>query len=345
MSLRRLFLTAAAAAATPSFAFAAENQPALVAETPITTQPASTQPASTQPTDALPRSIQLKSGERVTGVITARSSEAITIDSAALGKVTLKQELIDKVIGPDGKPEGYVEPPPPVDGGMFKTGLLSGWARTFEAGFSGTSGTTDTMTLNAKFAASTDNPKYRATLIASYGFTYDTGDITRNQTRVLGTYDKRLHDGPWFLFARGQYDNDSMQNWENRISAFGGPGCEFIRNPKFELLGRVGLGETFEFGGTYPDGYEQTRLEALVGIDFKWVIDPTQTLVSSFYYYPTLEDFDYGRFVTTLAYQVDLNQSKGIAFKAGIEHTNELRTAGDDEHNNFKFFTNIVVKL
>lgn len=349
MTLNRLLMALATLA--PASAALAKTQPILVPETPIELAPA-TQPttepttqAATQPVDALPRSLQLKSGERVTGVITSRTADAITIDSQTLGTVTLKRDLIDQVIGADGKPEGFVEPPPPVDRGLFKTGIFSGWTRQFEAGLTGTSGTSDSLALDAQFSASTDNPRYRATLSAFYFFTHDGGAITRNQSRVLGTVDKRIHGGPWFIFGRGQYDNDSLQNFENRISAFGGPGYEFVRNAKYELLGRVGLGETFEFGGTFADDYDRTRFEALVGIDAKWVIDPTQSIVGSFYYYPTLEDLDYGRFVTTAAYQIDLNASKGIAFKAGIEHTNELRTAGDDEHNNFKFFTNIVFKL
>jgi hypothetical protein len=75
------------------------------------------------------------------------------------------------------------------------------------------------------------------------------------------------------------------------------------------------------------------------------VIDPTQTIIGSIYYYPSVEDLNIGRVVSTLAYQADLSQSQGLAFKAGVEHTYELQPAGDDSRNNLKYFANIVLKL
>jgi hypothetical protein len=313
---------------------------ALAPSTPIS----NAKPA-TEPSDGLPRTLQLKSGERVTGIVRSQNADAVVIESATLGMVTLKPDAIDKIIGPDGKVEGEVEAIAPADGGLFGTGLLKGWTRQLQAGVSGTSGTHDSAAFNVQVGASIDDERYRSVIGAYNFFSKDGSDTTRNETRVFGTFDKRLDDGPWFVFGKAQYDNDALQNWENRASVFGGPGYEFVRNPKYELLGRVGLGYTYEFGGDYPDGYDRARLEALVGLDGKWIIDTTQSLVGSVYYYPTLEDFSYGRIVTTAAYQIDLNATKGLAFRIGFEETNEFRTAGDDEHNNWKYFTNIVLKL
>ena len=334
MPFHRLIFVAALLPA--SLAFGQSISPAA----PIT----NAKPA-TEPSDDLPRTLQLKSGERVTGIVRSRNADAIIIESATLGRVTLKPDAIEKIIGPDGKVEGEVEAIAPVDVGLFGTGMLRGWKRQLEAGLSGTSGTTDTIAFNVQLNAAVDNERYRSAIGAYHFLTQDTGETTRNETRVFGSYDKRIDGGPWFVFGKAQYDNDALQNWENRASLFGGPGYEFVRNPKYEVLGRFGLGYTYEFGGTYADGYDRSRLEALLGFDAKWIINPTQSLVGSVYYYPTLEDFSYGRAVTTAAYQIDLNATKGIAFKVGIEHTNEFRTAGDDEHNNWKYFTNIVLKL
>lgn len=292
--------------------------------------------------DDAPRTVITKSGERVTGTVVSRSEKEIVIDSASLGTVTVGAGNIDTVVGPDGKPEAFT---PVADPGIGGTGIFSGWTRQLEGGLTGTQGTTDANSINIQFNANIDNESYRSWIGAWWFYTADNDSTSVNQTRVFGSYDKKIDGGPWFVFGRAQYDNDSVQLWENRISVFGGPGYEFIKNDKYELLGRVGLGYTHEFGGDTPSDYDDSRFEALIGIDGKWTIDPNQNIVYSVYYYPSLEDLDQGRVVSAIAYQADLWKAKGLGFRTGIEHTYEFITPGDDEHNNFKYFANILMKL
>ena len=334
--------------------------------------PARAQPATapaTQPASV----VTLKTGERVAGTIVERDDERVVVDSRTLGRVTIATEEVES-IAPAATPTpiavaaatqpaaapvdaiagdltpisplSTAPPPPPGDRGLFGTGALKDWARQVELGFSGASGTTDAISINAQVNASISNDVYRSTLGASYFFDDSNGTVGRNQTRVFGTADRRIDAGPYFVFGRAQYDNDALQNWQNRISVYGGPGYEFYKRPTFELLGRVGLGYTFEFGGNVPGNYDETRLEALVGLDGKVTINATSGLVFSVYYTPSLDRFgDEGRVVSTVAYQADFATYRGLAFKAGVEHAYEFRTAGDDEHNNWKYFANLVFKL
>jgi hypothetical protein len=293
-------------------------------------------------TDDAPRTVITKAGERVTGTILSRSETEIVIQSLSMGAVTIAAGTIESVIGPNGKPEGYVEKP---DAGLFGTGLLADWNRRFEGGLTGTSGTTDSTSINTQFHADIDNPSYRSEIGAFYFLTTDNESTSVNQTRVWGTLDKKIDTGPWFVFARAQYDNDSNQVWENRLSLFGGPGYEFIKREKYELLGRVGVGYTREFGGATPPEYDDSRVEALFGLDGKWTLDTDQKVVYSVYYYPSLESLDQGRIVSSISYQADLWKAKGVGFRTGIEHTYELLTPGDDDHNNYKYFANILLKM
>lgn len=299
-------------------------------------------PAIALAADSAPRTVQLKSGERVTGEVVSWTEKAITVDSAAVGTVTIATSNVQEVIGPDGKAETYVPVPVP---GLFGTDLLAGWEKQLELGASGTAGTIDSTAINAQFNALNDNSEYRSTFGAWFFYSADNETTSRNQTRVFGTYDKKIDGGPWFIFGRLQYDNDSLMIWENRIQGYAGPGYEFIVRDNYELIGRVGVGYTHEFGGNTPDDYDDSRFTALIGIDGKWVIDPNQKLFYSCYYYPSLESLDYGQIVSTLAYQADLSKSNGVAFRAGVEHTYDFISAGEDEHNNWKYFTNLVFKL
>ena len=292
--------------------------------------------------DDAPRTVVTKSGERVTGSVVSRSEKEIVIDSAAMGTVTIGAANIDNVVGPDGKAEPYT---PVADPGLWGTGILSGWSRQFELGVNGTAGTTDSAAINAQFLATTDNDDYRSTFGAWHFLSTDNNSTSRNQTRVFGTYDKKIDGGPWFVFGRLQYDNDSNMIWENRVSGFAGPGYEFVKTDTYELIGRVGVGYTHEFGGNTPDDYDDSRFEALIGFDGKWKIDSNQSFSYGSYYYPSLENFDQGRVVSYLGYQADLSKSKGLGFHTGIEHTYEFSTPGEDEHNTLRYYMNLVMKM
>lgn len=292
--------------------------------------------------DDAPRTVLTTSGERVTGTVVSRTEKEIVIDSSTMGTVTIGAGNIESVIGPDGRPEAYV---PVADPGVGGTGFLSGWTRQLEGGLTGTQGTTDANSVNVQFNANTDNESYRSVVGAWWFYTADNDSTSVNQTRVFGTYDKKIDGGPWFVFGRTQYDNDSVQIWENRVSVFAGPGYEFIKRDNYEMLGRVGLGYTHEFGGNVPDDYDDSRFEALIGIDGRWKIDANQHVVYSVYYYPSLESLDQGRVVSSIAYQADLWKAKGMGFRTGVEHTYEFTTPGDDSHNNYKYFANILLKL
>lgn len=350
ISPRRFVALASASLLLPVTAAAAQDPPIPLSLDAPSTMPASTQPDTPSPADgddALPHSIVLKSGERVTGRIVSRDENEIVVASDGLGVVTVKQSNVAEVINPTGQAETKAEQVEAAkDEGLFRTGFLRDWDRQIELGLTGTTGTTDSAAFNAQFNASEDNDSYRATFGAWYFLTKTNATIDRNQTRVFGTFDKRLDGGPWFVFARGQYDNDSLQLWENRVSGFAGPGYEFIKTERVELLGRIGLGYTHEFGGNTPSDYDDSRFEALVGVDYKWVIDPTQSIVASSYLTPSLDDITgEGRVVSNLAYQVDLNKAHGFGVRMGVEHSYDFKTPGDDSHNNFKYFVNLLMKL
>ena len=289
-----------------------------------------------------PQTVVLKTGEKVIGEVLKRTEKQIVVDSPAVGTVTIDAANVEGVLGADGKAQPFVAV---ADPGLFGTGVLSGWERQFEAGATGTAGTTDSTSINVQFNALTDNDRYRSAFGAYYFLTTDNNSTSRNQTRVFASYDKILDGGPWFVFGRAQYDNDSNQLWENRASAFVGPGYEFVKNDRYELLGRIGLGYTVEFGGNIPSGYDDSRFEALIGIDGKWQIDENQRFTYSSYYYPSLDNFAYGRVVSDAAYEADLNKRHGIAVRVGVEHMYDFITPGDDDHNNWKYFFNLVKKL
>ena len=325
--------------------------------------------AASRPTIRPVDVVTLKSGERIVGELLERSDSGVVIRSRVLGRVAIAAEDVasvsdaldeatprpsQAVAGDTGSAEvtpvsplSAATPPPAGDRGLFGTGFLKDWARQIELGFSGATGTTDALSVNTQANVSYESKAFRSTIGASYFLDKSDGTTGRNQSRVFGTIDRRINDGPFFVFGRAEYDNDALIELENRLGVFAGPGYEFVKNAKYELLGRVGVGYTTQFGGGSAMGsYDESRVEGLIGLDAKWVINATSSVVASAYYTPSLADFNAeGRVVSTIAYQADFATYRGLAFKTGIEHDYEFRTPGDDEHNNFKYFANLVFKL
>jgi putative salt-induced outer membrane protein YdiY len=231
---------------------------------------------------------------------------------------------------------------PAVEPGLLGTEFMAGWTKQFELGLAGSGGNTDSLAFNSALTFSTDKDGYRAELGARYFLTTNDGDRNRNEVRVYGTYDKKFEGSPWFVFGRVQYDYDEFQAWENRASAFFGPGYEFVKKENYELIGRVGLGVAQDFGN---DATDEFRVEALLGIDGKWKVTEGQEFTYSIYYFPSLSDFADGRTLTQLGYLIALNEAKGISLRLGLEHEYEQRTANSSDHNDWKYFVNLLVKF
>lgn len=231
---------------------------------------------------------------------------------------------------------------PEVEPGLFGTEFLAGWTKRFELGLAGSGGNTESLAFNTGLTFNTDRDGYRAEIGGRYFLSSNDGDRSRNEVRVYGTYDKKFEGTPWFVFGRVQYDYDEFQAWENRVSVFVGPGYEFVKKEKYELIGRVGIGVAQDFGNEATDEF---RVEALIGVDGKWKVADNQALTYSIYYFPSLSDFNDGRTLTQLGYLIDLNTAKGISLKLGLEHEYEQRTADSAEHNDWKYFVNLLVRF
>jgi hypothetical protein len=102
------------------------------------------------------------------------------------------------------------------------------------------------------------------------------------------------------------------------------------------------VGATQDFGNELTDDF---RPEAFLGIDGKWKVAGNQNVVYSVYYYPSLEDLNDGRLRTQLGYSIDIDRAANMAVKLGIEHEYERRTTGEVNHNDWKYFANLLMKF
>ncbi|MCE9620178.1 MAG: DUF481 domain-containing protein [Planctomycetes bacterium] len=167
------------------------------------------------------------------------------------------------------------------------------------------------------------------------------GNITDNNLLTNITYDRFLNPTPWLLFGKGQYQYDMTQNWENRISAWGGVGYRFFDDPKkFTLTGKLGLGATHEFGSsdmTQPNGYAE--------IAMGWQISERQKLNFSSYISPDLANFNNYFIQTRLEWSMKIDLYTGLSVVAGLRDDYQSQPSNGSTGNDFRGYFGLKLEL
>jgi putative salt-induced outer membrane protein YdiY len=289
---------------------------------------------------AAPRTVRLVSGEQVTGKVVEQTETKIVVDSAGVGVVTIDRAKVAEIIGPTGAVEAYTVVPEP---GLFGTDILSGYTKVFEFGLNGQSGNSENINFNTALTFNQESKQYRTQFGANYFLSVSDGSETRNEFNLYGNRDWFFaNNDRLFVFTSAGYQLNEFTSWYQRVYGYIGPGYDFIKKDNYTLTGRAGIGAAQDFGNEATDDF---RIEAFLGLDVKWKIDASQTFVFSSYLYPSLEDFNDGRWINSAAYVADINRAKGIALKLGGSNEYLFRTADDSKPNTWKYFANILVKF
>lgn len=283
--------------------------------------------------------VELVTGDLLHGTVTEQSDSAVVISHPLLGEVTLP---IDQVQGVTVTSEEGEAPPPPQPESSELTQYLSdkllpGWDKHLEAGFSGTDGNTQTSNIRVGFGALRENDHERTKLGLSHFRAEDDGTRTRNEAAASLVHDWLMPGSPWFKFATGKLEYDEFKDWETRVSAFLGVGKQIYDGPKNNLIGRVGLGGSYEF-----DSINELVPEALLGLEWVHTISDSQTLSAHVTLYPDLDEFGESRTVAGAAWTIEIDEADGISLKFGIDNEYESRTEGASKHDDVKYYSALV---
>ena len=282
-----------------------------------------------------PRAIELVNGDVISGGLVEETEDSITLDSPALGEITVSREDIE---------DDNVNPPtPPTEFDRFfedvadgiDSFLFPGWAKSFSAGLTGSEGNSETLNIYADFATGYEDETDRWDIDANYFRSTDESEVTQNQINAIVTKDWLVPGERHFYWGLLTYQFDQLTSFESRVGAYGGVGYEIWDGPTHVLLGRAGAGGQYEFG----DVNEFTP-ELFLGLDYEWKIDGNQKLTAFNYLYPAADSFlgSY-RNVAGVAYRVKLAAADGLAFKIGARHEYRSIVQGDDESADLNYYT------
>jgi hypothetical protein len=131
---------------------------------------------------------------------------------------------------------------------------------------------------------------------------------------------------------------DKFQDWDWRLSAFGGVGYEVIKNEKTLLLPRFGAGATQTFGGSD----DKVTPELDFGLDWEQKIDDRQKLFVTADYYPSLLNFSDYRARIKGGYEVLVDPVNNLSLKLGVEDNYDSSPGDDAKKNDITYFLLMV---
>ncbi|HEX7010242.1 MAG TPA: DUF481 domain-containing protein [Phycisphaeraceae bacterium] len=218
-----------------------------------------------------------------------------------------------------------------------KPSFFDDWKASIALGLAGSQGNSETQSFNAHFNATKETPEDRWLADFSYFLSFNNGERNQNELKADLTKDWLMPESPWFFFAQGIYQYDEFEAWEHRFSGFGGMGYTFVKNDRLELIGRGGVGATYEMGLV-----DELVPEALFGASIlRWQLTDNQTLAASTTYYPALDDISEFRLVSSLEWSIKIDQADGLSLKLGINNEYESNVV-EGKHNDFKYYGALV---
>ena len=274
--------------------------------------------------------VLLTNDDELTGVITERDEQGVTLQHQDLGTLRLDESNIASVTLKESDP-AYVVPPEPT--------FLLGWDKTLSAGINGSQGNTDALNIYASFDTSYEDKQHRWAIEADLFYAEDEGENTRNYFQASVTKDWLVVGEPQFFFLNAKFEQDRFTGWEERTSGFAGVGYEIIDDRDYTLVGRVGAGGQYEAGQV-----NEFTPEMLIALEGKWTINSDSSLRYYSFLYPSLDPaFSEYRNVSGLAYKITMDHAKGLSLKAGVENQYQSEVAEGTEKNDLKYYAALVV--
>ncbi len=295
--------------------------------------------------------VQLNSGTRLRGTLQEETDEFLVLDADGLGETTVAKSSIatrlksDVKLGPNPT---KAELPAP---GLFGTTILDGFDKSISLGISGREAESSDLTLNVAADANFNGDDRRWRFSSAYFYSTSDGNRTQDEGFANLRRDWKLPARPPFIFAEGRLQYDDFQAWQFRAGGFAGVGYSVsgkenvkkgqwprIRNEDLTLLGRVGVGGSYEWGTI-----NAFMPEALVAVEAGYAFDGNKTISFINTLFPDLEDTGEYRNTTELTAGMTLDQARGLSLKVGAFNEYLSMTEGDTPHNSLTYFVRLVL--
>ncbi len=174
-----------------------------------------------------------------------------------------------------------------------------------------------------------------------YFFKTVDGSTTDNNLLVSSIYDRRFESDPRVLwFVKGQAQWAPLQDFEQRLSAWGGVGYEIFKKPTANLIGKIGAGYTYEFGNI-NEGYPQLY----ASVEWDWDITENQALVGSYWITPDFSDFTDFLMLARLEWTMKLPDVQGLKLLGGVRWQYQSQVPDNDIQNDIRVYAGLRLEI
>jgi putative salt-induced outer membrane protein YdiY len=221
------------------------------------------------------------------------------------------------------------------DSGFFS---WDSWEKSIDIGLTGASGNSENTNFRVQLGAERLTKEMETKIAALYRYSKSDGEETENRFRADIFNDWLPPEGSkirWW--AKGSYEYDEFQSWDQRVTAAAGLGYELIKNDKHTLVGRLGFGGSQTIGG--PD--EEFRPEAIAGLDYAFKISERQKFEAGTEFLLDVSDTEQWRNNTFARYEAVLDAESGMNFKTGVTNRYDSAPGGDAKKNDLEYFATL----
>ncbi len=202
--------------------------------------------------------------------------------------------------------------------------LLQGWDGGVSLGIFGTEGNNDQFDFRAEIDGERDTDETRTTFLGTYSYATNNDGTSENEAQVIGRNDWKFEESKWFAFAQGQFDYDEFQDWDTRVSIFGGPGYVWVDNEKQRFMTRAGAGATREIGGSD----NAWRAEGILAAEYRRQLTERQIFNASAEAFPDLGDARNWRVQSRATWEVLVDPEVALTLQIGIENQYDTNPNG-----------------
>lgn len=321
--------------------------------------------------------LQLATGEVLTATLKSETPEDVTIAHPVLGTITLKRESVKAMVmapppappaedgaiakvdlGPAGnaamdapKPVGSVNPgDAAVAGGEAPAGEAakppepppSPWKFVLDANVNYVSAANKQLDFRVAGAAVyeiKDVEKWSNSI--EFFFKTVDGSTTDNNLLATSTYDRRFESNPRVLwFVKGQAQWAPLEDYEQRLSAWGGLGYEFFKKPTANLIGKIGAGYSYEFGNI-----QQGDAQLYASAEWDWDITENQAITGNYWITPDFADFTNFLMLARLEWTMKLPDVPGLKLLGGVRWQYQSQVPTGDIQNDIRVYAGLRLEV
>jgi putative salt-induced outer membrane protein YdiY len=310
--------------------------------------------------------IVLKNGDRLSGKIIERTSDAVILETDYAGRLKIDRTYIETIsegsattksaeeLRPTAaEPAKKAEPEkaaaakvPVPPAALFTSGkkrglfmrAATGWDGNANLGFSYTSGNSNNIILTTGLRASKSTPNGGVSVYirSLWNSTKSSGILRTTQNAYWGggRYDRNINR-KFFGFMSYDFERDKPKRLNFRSVVGGGIGHHTIKNENTELELLVGLA----WNRTWQTGGDTNTPEGLGGLTFKHKINSRLKFQNSFTYFQNVTDRTEYRMLYDATVSADVTKRVGIFFSIGDRFNND--PVGVAKKNDFLFTTGL----